>query len=79
MICINGLILHIHVYHEGIGGLLYDILRPLEVMMGGLAWVRQLHHISMWVFIIFLPIHIYLAVFNSVYGKRSNGFYCFRI
>ena len=71
MICITGLILHIHVYHEGIGGLLYDILRPLEVMMGGLAWVRQLHHICMWIFIIFLPIHIYLAVFNSVYGKKG--------
>lgn len=71
LVCITGLILHIHVYHEGLGGVLYDILRPLEVMMGGLAWIRQLHHISMWIFIIFLPIHIYLAIFNSVYGKSG--------
>jgi len=71
LICITGLILHMHVYHEGFGGMIFDILRPLEVMLGGLAWVRQLHHIAMWVFIIFLPIHIYLSVFNSVYGKSG--------
>lgn len=71
MICITGLILHIHVYHEGLGGFLYSILSPLEVMLGGLAWVRELHHICMWIFIIFLPIHIYLAIFNSVYGKSG--------
>ncbi|AXH12725.1 Ni/Fe-hydrogenase, b-type cytochrome subunit [Halarcobacter bivalviorum] len=71
IICITGLILHIHVYHGGLGGFLYDYLRPLEVMLGGLAWVRQLHHIAMWFFIIFLPVHIYLAIFNSVYGKSG--------
>lgn len=70
-ICITGLILHIHVYHEGLGGFLYDFLRPLEVMMGGLAVVRELHHIFMWVFIVFLPVHIYLAVFNSIYGQTG--------
>ncbi len=46
-------------------------MRPIEVMLGGLAMVRELHHIFMWVFIIFLPVHIYLAVFNSVYGKSG--------
>ncbi|PHO10144.1 Ni/Fe-hydrogenase, b-type cytochrome subunit [Malaciobacter canalis] len=71
LISLTGLILYIHVYHQGMGGMLYDILRPVEVMFGGLAWVRQLHHIAMWIFIIFLPIHIYLAVFNSVYGKSG--------
>lgn len=71
LISLTGLILYIHVYHQGMGGMLYDILRPVEAMFGGLAWVRQLHHIAMWIFIIFLPIHIYLAVFNSVYGKSG--------
>lgn len=69
--CITGLILHIHVYHEGIAGLLYDVLSPIEVMLGGLAWVREIHHICMWIFIIFLPIHVYLVIFNSVYGKSG--------
>lgn len=71
MISLTGLILYVHVYHEGMGGLLFDSMRSLEVMLGGLAWVRELHHIFMWVFIIFLPIHVYLAVFNSVYGKSG--------
>lgn len=72
IISITGLILHINVYHEGLGGLLYGILKPLEVMLGGLAIVREIHHICMWIFLIFLPIHIYLAVFNSVYGKKGD-------
>ena len=71
VICITGLILDIHVYHEGLAALLYDVLRPLEAMLGGLAMVREIHHICMWVFIIFLPIHIYLVIFNSVYGKSG--------
>jgi len=71
MICLTGLILYVHVYHEGMGGFLFDSMRSLEVMLGGLSWVRQLHHIFMWVFILFLPVHIYLAVFNSVYGKSG--------
>lgn len=71
MICLTGIILYIHVYHEGLGGLLFDIIRPIEVLFGGLAWTRELHHIFMWVFIIFLPIHIYLSIFNSVYGKSG--------
>ncbi|AXX92068.1 Ni/Fe-hydrogenase, b-type cytochrome subunit [Malaciobacter molluscorum LMG 25693] len=71
LISLTGLILYVHVYHEGLGGALYSILRPVEAMLGGLAWVRELHHIAMWIFIIFLPIHIYLAIFNSVYGKAG--------
>jgi len=72
VICITGLILHVNVYHEGLGGLLYGILKPLEVMVGGLAIVREIHHICMWIFLIFLPIHIYLVIFNSVYGKKGD-------
>ena len=71
MISLTGLVLYVHVYHDGMGGLLFDAMRSVEVMLGGLAFVRELHHIFMWVFIIFLPIHVYLAVFNSVYGKSG--------
>lgn len=71
MICLTGLILYVHVYHEGMGGVLFDTMRSLEAMLGGLSWVRELHHIFMWVFIVFLPVHVYLAVFNSVYGKSG--------
>lgn len=71
VISLTGLILYVHVFHEGIGGALYDVLRPVEVMMGGLAMVREIHHIAMWVFILFLPVHVYMAVFNSIYGQTG--------
>lgn len=44
-IILTGLILYTHTYHEGLGGLLYHILRPLEAAMGGLADVRTYHRI----------------------------------
>lgn len=68
-IILTGLILYTHAYHEGLGGLLYHILRPLEAMLGGLAEVRTYHRILMWVIMIFVPVHIYMAVFNAVKGK----------
>lgn len=60
VVCITGLVLYVHVYHEGLGGALYDYMRPLEVMMGGLANVREIHHIAMWGILIFVPVHIYI-------------------
>ncbi|RXJ60839.1 Ni/Fe-hydrogenase, b-type cytochrome subunit [Candidatus Marinarcus aquaticus] len=72
VICLTGVILYVHVYHEGLGGLLYPLMRPIEVLLGGLAMVREIHHIAMWFFIIFLPIHIYLAVFNSIFGEEGS-------
>lgn len=71
VICLTGVILHMHVYHEGLGGFLYDILKPIEVLMGGLGMVREIHHLTMWIFLLFIPIHVYMAVFNSVYGKSG--------
>lgn len=72
VICLTGVILYVHVYHEGLGGLLYPLMRPIELLLGGLAMVREIHHIAMWFFIIFLPIHIYLAVFNSIFGEEGS-------
>ncbi len=71
-VCITGLVLYVHVYHEGLGGFLYDYMRPLEVLMGGLANVRQIHHISMWGILIFTLVHVYMAVFNSIMGKEGS-------
>jgi len=72
ILIITGLILYVHVYHNGLGAFLYEPMRNLEVMLGGLAWVRQLHHITMWGVIIFLAIHIYLAIFNAIWGKEGG-------
>lgn len=69
--CITGLIMYVHVYHNGLGGFLYEYMRPLELMMGGLANVRQIHHLSTWGFILFVPVHIYMAIFNSIMSKEG--------
>ena len=71
-IIITGLTLYVHVYHDGLGGFLYGILRPIEAMLGGLAEVRIYHRLLMWIVIVFVPIHIYMAVFNSLKGKDGS-------
>ena len=71
ILIITGLVLYVHVYHNGLGGLMYDPMRSLEVMMGGLANVREIHHIAMWGVIIFVLAHVYMAVFNAVFGKEG--------
>ena len=69
---LTGLILYVHVYHEGLGGMLYDTMRHFEVLFGGLANVRALHHLMMWGVIIFVVAHVYMAVFNAIYGKEGT-------
>jgi len=69
---LTGLILYVHSFHGGIGAMLYDSMRALEAMLGGLAVVRELHHILMWGVIIFVVGHVYMVVFNAVYGKEGT-------
>ncbi len=71
IVCLTGMILYVHVYHEGLGGFMYEFMRPFEVMMGGLASVRQIHHIAMWGILLFVPVHIYMAIFNSIMGGEG--------
>ncbi|MGG7048021.1 MULTISPECIES: Ni/Fe-hydrogenase, b-type cytochrome subunit [unclassified Campylobacter] len=71
LICLTGLVLYVHVYHEGLGGLLYEPMRVVEELMGGLANVRTIHRLCMWFIILFVPIHVYMATFNAVKGKNG--------
>lgn len=64
-ISLSGLVLYVHVYHEGLGGFIAPLMKPLEVLCGGIANVRLIHHILTWAFVIFIPIHIYMASWNS--------------
>lgn len=68
VISVTGMILYVHVYHDGLGGIFYDICREIEILCGGLANVREIHHICMWLMMIFIPIHVYMAIFNAVKG-----------
>lgn len=69
---ITGLILFVHVHHEGLGAFLYEPMRNIEVMLGGLAVVRELHHILMWGVILFVVIHIYIAVYNAIFIREGT-------
>ncbi|MBV5279547.1 MAG: Ni/Fe-hydrogenase, b-type cytochrome subunit [Campylobacteraceae bacterium] len=73
LVSITGMILYVHSYQAGgIGGALYDYMRPIEAMMGGLSMVRGIHHITMWGILIFIPVHIYMAIFNSIMGREGS-------
>ncbi|QSX32027.1 Ni/Fe-hydrogenase, b-type cytochrome subunit [Shewanella avicenniae] len=69
--CLTGLILYANVYHEGLGGALWSSAAWLTQVFGGLAWVRILHHYVTWGFIIFLLIHIYMAVWMGIRFKHN--------
>ncbi|MFK5881961.1 MAG: Ni/Fe-hydrogenase, b-type cytochrome subunit [Sulfurospirillum sp.] len=72
LLILTGLILYIHNYHDSFLSFLTTPLISLEVMFGGLASVREIHHILTWGIIIFIIAHVYMAVFNAVYGKEGT-------
>lgn len=72
LISLTGLVLYVRSYHEGLGGLLLPYMEPIEAFMGGLASVREIHHIAMWGILIFIPIHIYMAIFNSIMSTEGS-------
>lgn len=69
---VTGLILYVHVYHNGLGADLYDVMKSIEVMIGGLSVVRTIHHILTWGVILFVVGHIYMAIYNAVFGKEGG-------
>ena len=69
---LTGLILYANSYHEGLGGLLHSSMKYFEVRLGGLANVREIHHLLMWGVLFFAVAHIYMVVFNAVYGKEGT-------
>ncbi|MGP1560489.1 MAG: Ni/Fe-hydrogenase, b-type cytochrome subunit [Helicobacteraceae bacterium] len=69
---LTGFILYAHVYHNGFAGLIYPAMRFFEALFGGIANVRMIHHVFMWFVIIFVVIHVYMAVFNAIYGKNGS-------
>ncbi|MEO1923490.1 MAG: cytochrome b/b6 domain-containing protein, partial [Nautiliaceae bacterium] len=71
-IIFTGLALYAEVYHNGLGGALYPLAKAVESFFGGLAYVRLWHHIFMWAIIIVVFIHIYMAVYNAVFGKNGG-------
>jgi Ni/Fe-hydrogenase 1 B-type cytochrome subunit len=71
-IIITGLALYAEVFHSGLGAMLMPFAKSVETFFGGLANVRLWHHIFMWAIIIVVFIHIYMAVYNAVFGKNGG-------
>ena len=69
---ITGLIMYVHDYHQGLGGFLYAPMKSIEVMIGGLATARIIHHILTWGVMIFVLAHVYMAIFNAVFSKEGG-------
>jgi Ni/Fe-hydrogenase 1 B-type cytochrome subunit len=44
------------------GGLFFQLFGWLGLAFGGMQNVRFVHHVATWAFLIFIPIHVYLAV-----------------
>ncbi len=72
LIILTGLILMGAGYGAGLTSLVYKLVKPFENWMGGLATVRWIHHILMWGFILFLPVHIYMAFWYDVIFKEGT-------
>lgn len=71
LMALTGIVLYYNVYDDGLGAILAVCFKWVEVLCGGLANVRDIHHILTWFFIIFVPVHVYFAVWNSI--KYPNG------
>ena len=72
LLIITGLVLYVHSYHEGLAGMLYEPMRYIEMLFGGLVVVREVHHILTWVLMFFIITHIYMAIFSAIYGKEGT-------
>ena len=44
------------------GGFIYATTNWIGILFGGMPVVRFIHHVLTWAFLIFIPIHLYLAI-----------------
>lgn len=66
IISITGILLAAPYTAGGIAAWGAGLFTPIEVWMGGLSGVRIVHRFTMWWFIFFTVLHIYMVVWNSL-------------
>ena len=71
LIVVTGLILTGSGYDKGLISFFYFFVKPFQNMLG-LATVKFIHHILMWLFIIYLMIHIYMAFWTDAVKKDGT-------
>jgi len=54
------------------GGIFHTLFAWVPLLFGGLQRVRFVHHVLTWAFLIFLPIHIYLAMRSDVLERTGT-------
>ena len=54
------------------GGIFHTVFAWVPLLFGGLQRVRFVHHVASWAFLIFLPIHIYLAMRSDVLERTGT-------
>jgi Ni/Fe-hydrogenase 1 B-type cytochrome subunit len=54
------------------GGFFYTLTNWIAPLLGGLQRIRFLHHVAAWAFLIFIPIHIYLATRADVMERTGT-------
>ncbi|WP_104747595.1 Ni/Fe-hydrogenase, b-type cytochrome subunit [Helicobacter cetorum] len=73
LMSLSGVVLYYNVYHAGLGAFLESAFKWFEVLCGGLANVRFIHHLATWGFILFVPVHIYMIFFHSIRYKSAGA------
>lgn len=66
VISITGILLASPYVHGGLADVGANLLRPVEVWLGGLANVRAIHRFTMLWFVVFTGLHLYMVVWNSL-------------
>lgn len=59
-------------YGTGLTALVYKVLKPIEVWIGGLAMVRWFHHMLMWGVILFMAVHVNMAFLHDYLFKEGT-------
>ena len=72
LIVITGLIMVGANFHAGLSLWVGTLLKPLEIILGGLAGVRLLHHIVAWGFVLFIMVHVYMAIWSDIVYKEGT-------
>lgn len=72
MIILTGLIMLSANYHAGLSAWLGNLLKPVEIAMVGLAGVRLIHHIMAWGFVLFIMVHVYMAIWIDIVYKEGT-------
>ena len=59
-------------YGTGVTALVYKVLKPVEIWMGGLAMVRWIHHMLMWGVILFMAVHVNMAFLHDYLFREGT-------